>query len=226
MARKAKSSDISYNARRREYRAAQRYLRIANENTGVVAEKNRALARTHLLNALETYDPTAPAQKISSQIINTAAALGIDVQVQRSEFIMTITTQMTPKQRKNLLERQARAIERSTQALESARDDAETRAALEANEIMSNPIIGKRIMGGLVDVWKDKVSKGKSAAENRRDAQKAIFTYFGASSWVDVLQKLEQAVGSELYAIANELEMYDVIKLSIQKGVTGNTLVA
>lgn len=74
MARKAKESDSSYNARRREYRSAQRYLKKADENTGAVAEKNRALAKQHLMNALATYDRNASPQRISSQIVNIGAA--------------------------------------------------------------------------------------------------------------------------------------------------------
>lgn len=221
MARKAKRGDTSYNARRREYRAAQRYLKKADENTGVVAEKNRALAKQHLMNALDTYDPNAPAQRISSQIINIGAQLGIDVQAMRSE-----TKDASAAQRKYAVQRQKDTIEASFQALESAREDVQARSELEAQELLSNPTIGKRIMGGLVDVWRDKVSKKKKASENRQAAQEAIFDYFNTNSWVDVLQKLEQAVGSDLYAIASELEAYEIVKLAIQKGVTGNTLVA
>lgn len=228
MARKAKSGDTSYNARRREYRAAQRYLKKANENTGAVAEKNRALAKTHLMNALETYDYSAKPQKISSQIINIGAALGIDVESVRSSYFGSLYSDAggAGVQRARAATKQKEAIEASFQSLESARDDATQRAELEAQELLSNPTIGKRIMGGLVDVWRDKVSKGATAAENRKAAQEAIFDYFNTSSWVDVLQKLEQAVGSDLYAIASELEAYEIVKLAIQKGVTGNTLVA
>lgn len=226
MARKAKRGDASYNARRREYRAAQRYLKKANENTGAVAEKNRALAKQHLMNALDTYDPNAPAQRISSQIINIGAQLGIDVQGMRSEFIPTVSKDASAVQKKRAVQKQKEAIEASFQSLESAREDAQVRSELEAQELMSNPTIGKRIMGGLVDIWRDKVSKKKKASENRQAAQEAIFDYFNANSWVDVLQKLEQAIGSDLYAIASELEAYEIVKLAIQKGVTGNTLVA
>ena len=219
-----KPGDKSYNARRREYRAAQRYLDKANQSTGEVAEKNRSLARQHLFNALDTYDPTAPNQNISSQIINIGAALGIDVQGARSELIPKLSKDATAQQRKRAIERQKEAVQASTQALETTLQ--ENRRELEAQELMgTGSPIAKRVMGGLVDIWREKVSTGKSAEENRAAAQKAIFDKFKVSSWADVLEKLEHAIGSELYLIAGDLEIYDTVRIAIQKGVTGNTLV-
>ena len=213
MARKAKSGDSAYNARRREYRAAQRYLKKANETSGATSEKNRALAKMHLENALETYDPRQK-QNISAPMINLAAQFGIDIQGKRKEYIAS--TDATRK----------KAIERSYTALESTLSDDQKRNELEAQALISNPTIGKRIMGGLVDVWSGAVEKGKSAAENRRAAQAAIFDYFGVNSWVEVLEKLIQSIGKDLFALGSELEMYDTVRISIQKGVAGNTLVS
>lgn len=224
MARAARNGDTSYNARRREYRAAQRYLKRANETSGATAEKNRVLARTHLVNALNTYDLTKPQQKISSEIINTGAALGIDVQARRNEMFAALGETPTKEQISKARKRQSEAVSQSFEALETTRK--QQRAELEAKELISNKTIGKRIMGGLIDIWRDKVEKGKTAYENRQAAQKAIFEYFKVSSWVDVLEKIEQSIGSEMYAIAADLEIYEVVKLAIQKGVTGNTLVA
>ena len=86
MARNRKAGDTAYNARRREYRAAQRYLKKAHESTGATAERNRALARSHFESALQTYDPNQK-QPFSSQIINLAAEFGVDIQGQRADFI-------------------------------------------------------------------------------------------------------------------------------------------
>lgn len=224
MARAARKGDTSYNARRREYRAAQRYLKRANETSGATAEKNRALARTHLVNALNTYDLTKPQQKISSEIINTGAALGIDVQARRNEMFAALGETPTKEQISKARKRQSEAVSQSFEALETTRK--QHRTELEAKELISNKVIGKRIMGGLVDVWRDKVSPGNSAVENRRTIQKAIFDFFKVSSWVEILEKLEKFIGSALYSLQSELEIYETVKLAIQKGVTGNTLVA
>ena len=209
----SKSAKAAYNARRRETRAAQRYLKKASQSSGQTAEKNRALAQAHLMNALETYDPSAPKQKFSSSIINLAANLGIDIQGQRSEFITS-----NEQQRKQ-------AVKRSYEALESNLKDAKLRTKREAQILISNKQIGKRIMGGLVDVWKDEVKDGNTAVENRKAAQKAIFKYLGVRSWAQALQKIEQNVGSELFAIAANDEMYDIVRIALQKKVTGNTFV-
>lgn len=213
MARKRKAGDTAYNARRREYRAAQRYLKKAHESTGATAERNRALARSHFENALQTYDPNQK-QPFSSQIVNLAAEFGVDIQGQRTEFITA-----DEKKRK-------RAIERSYEALESQLKDDKKRAEREAQTLINNPAIGKRIMGGLVDVWRDKVKPGQSAAENRKGIQDAIFSFFGVDSWAGVLDKLFQAIGDLLFSTGNELETYDVVRIQIQKGIIGNTLVA
>ena len=226
MARAARKGDTSYNARRREYRAAQRYLKRANETSGATAEKNRALARTHLMNALETYDYSAKPQKISSQIINVGTALGIDVENARSGYLGSLYSDAggSGVQYARAAKKQEEAIARSYEALETTRK--QQRTELEAKELISNKVIGKRIMGGLVDVWRDKVSPGNSAVENRRTIQKAIFDFFKVSSWVEILEKLEKFIGSALYSLQSELEIYETVKLAIQKGVTGNTLVA
>ena len=213
MARKRKAGDTAYNARRREYRAAQRYLKKAHESTGATAERNKALARSHFESALQTYDPNEN-QRFSSPIINLAAEFGIDIQGQRTEFITA-----DEKKRK-------RAIERSHEALESQLKDEKKRAEREAQTLINNPSIGKRIMGGLVDVWRDRVKPGQSAAENRKGIQDAIFNFFGVDSWAGVLDKLFQTIGDLLFSTGNELETYDVVRIQIQKGIIGNTLVA
>jgi len=213
MARNRKAGDTAYNARRREFRAAQRYLKKAHESTGATAERNRALARSHFENALQTYDPNQK-QSFSSQIVNLAAEFGVDIQGQRADFIMA-----DEKKRK-------RAIERSREALESELKDEKKRAEREAQILINNPVIGKRIMGGLVDVWRDKVKPGQSAADNRKGIQQAIFSYFGVDSWAGVLDKLEKSIGELLYSFDNELDIYDVVRIQIQKGIIGNTLVA
>lgn len=202
--------DAQYNARRREYRAAQRYLKKAQQTSGAASEKNRALAKTHFERALETYDP-AQNQRFSSSIINLAAEFGVDIQGQRSEFITSNEA------------RRKKAIERSASALKKT--PAEQREQ-EARDLINNKEIGRRILGGLVDIWRDSVKKGNSAAENRQAIEKAIFEYFGTNSWADVLERLEQRMGNEMFSIASDLEIYDVVRIGLQKHIAGGTLIA
>lgn len=224
MARTARKGDVSYNARRREYRAAQRYLKRANETTGATAEKNRALARTHYINAINTYDFTSPKQNISNPMLKLGEELGIDMQARRDAVYRQLGEQPTKEQISRVVKRQNEAIGKSYEALESTR--MQQRTELEAKELVNNKVIGRRIMGGLVDVWSDKVTPGNSAVENRNIIQKAIFDFFKVSSWAEILEKLERFIGKALYSISGDLEIYETVKLALQKGVTGNTLVA
>ena len=213
MARNRKPSDDVRNARRREYRAAQRYLKKAEETSGATAARNRALAKTHLFNALETYDP-AQNQKLAAPIVNVAAQLGIDIQKSRSEFITS-----TQEQRQQ-------AVERSYSALEENLKDPSKRKAIETQALLRNKAIGRRIMGGLVDVWRDSAKKDVSARENRQNIQKAIFDYFKVDSWSEVFERLVEAVGSALFNTEIDQEIYDVVRITLQTKINNNTLVA
>lgn len=213
MARKAKSGDSAYNARRREYRAAQRYLKKAEESSGATAARNKAIAKTHLQNALDTYDPSQN-QKISAPITNLAAQLGVDIQGSRKQYINASE------------ERRAAAVKASIGALESSLKDPYQRKVAETEALMQNKTIGRRIMGGLVDIWRDVVKKGKSASENRKAAEKAIFDYFKVDNWYEVIDKLMQAAGSELFDMSADEEIYDVVRITLQTKINNNTLVA
>ena len=213
MARKANSGDTAYNARRREYRAAQRYLKKAEQSSGVTAARNKALAKTHLQNALDTYDPSQN-QKISAPITNLAAQLGVDIQGSRAQYINATSK-----------ERQA-AIQGSTSALEGSLKDPYQRKVAETEALMQNKTIGRRIMGGIVDIWRDDVKKGKSAIENRKAATKAIFDYFKVDNWYEVIEKLMQAAGSKLFDTSADEEIYDVVRITLQTKINNNTLVA
>lgn len=213
MARDRKPSDDVRNARRREYRAAQRYLKKAEESSGATAARNRALAKTHLMNALETYDPSQN-QKLAAPIVNVAAQLGIDIQGSRSEFITS-----TEQQRQQ-------AVERSYSALEENLKDPTRRKAAESQALLRNKVIGRRIMGGLVDVWRDSIKKDVSAKENRQNTQKAIFDYFKVDSWSEVFERLVEAVGSALFNTEIDQEIYDIVRITLQTKINNNTLVA
>ena len=207
--------DEAWNARRREFRAAQRYLKKSQEGVGETAAQNRALAKLHLENAIATYDPTQN-QRISSSIINLAAEFGIDVQSSRG-IPQNLDTAQAQREVEKRMQKREKAISKSKTALESVLS--QERRELEAQALISNKQIGKRIMGGLVDVWRDSVKKDASAAENRAAAEKAIFAYFKTDNWADVLDKLRQSMGDELFSTASDNEIYDVVRISLQTSV-------
>lgn len=211
MARLRKSGDTSYNARRREYRAAQRYLKKAESTSGATSEKNRALAYIHLQNAISTYDPTQT-QRISAPIAKMAAQFGMTESDIRQQYQTT-----SDKQRR-------KAIKESETALSKV--PADVLREREAQAIMNNPTISKRILGGLVEVWSDKVKSGVSAQENRTAIDKAVFEYFNADSWADVLAALEENSIDYLFAPDMGDDIYDAVKLSIQLTIAGKSIAA
>lgn len=221
MARARKSGDEAWNARRREFRAAQRYLKKSQEGVGETAAQNRALAKLHLENAIATYDPTQK-QRISSQIVNLAAEFGIDVQSSRG-IPQYMDTSQAKREIESKMRKREKAIRKSKTALESVLS--EQRRELEAQALISNKQIGKRIMGGLVDVWRDSVKKDASAAENRAAAEKAVFDYFKVDNWADVLDKLRQSMGNDLFSTASDNEIYDVVRIALQSAVIKGTFV-
>lgn len=215
MARPRKEkSDTSYNARRRYYRSAERNLKKAEKASGANAARYRALARQDLEDALNTYDPDAPKQNISKPIRNIAAKLGIDIEAQRGEFIAA-----TEKER-------ARAVERSEYALEGVLSNEAIRREREAYQLLNNPLIGRRIIGGFVDIWRDEFT-GESGKFDKSKIIPVLFDYFKVNSLADLLEKIEKAIGEDLFKITGDADvMYETVKILIQTKVADNTITA
>lgn len=209
MARARKKSDDVYNARRRERRAAQRYLEQSRRSVGVVSEKNRALALEHLKNALATYSDKSKAIGRSAPIKSLISEFSLDSRA--NSYIAADKIELSD------------VIAKSKLAL--ANFDIDFRRENEARVLLSNPSIGRKIFGGLVDIWGDKVKKGASASENRAIIQKALFDYFKVDSWADLIEILERNVGESLYSVVEGFEIYDTVRIALQKHVKGNTFV-
>lgn len=215
MARPRKEkSDTGYNARRRYYRSAERNLKKAEKASGANAARYRALARQDLEDALSTYDSDAPKQKISKPIRDIAAKLGIDIEAQRGVFITA-----TEKER-------ARAVERSEYALEEVLSNEKIRREREAYQLLNNPLIGRRIIGGFVDIWRDEFT-GESGKFDKSKIIPVLFDYFKVNSLADLLEKIEKAIGEDLYKITGDAEvMYETVKILIQTKVADNAITA
>lgn len=213
MARKFKEGgDNAYNARRRYYRSAERNLKKAEESSGANAARYRAIARQDLENALNTYDPSAPKQKISKPIRNLASKMGIDLEGQRTDFIAA-----TPKQRR-------RAIDKSTQALESSLQDPNVRREREARALLNDSSIGRRIIGGFVDVWRDEATDDDTGMIDKSKILPALFDYFNVDNLADMLEKVEGILGDMLYADEDSDAMYEAVKIMIQIKTADNSV--
>ena len=218
-----KKGDDAFNARRRERRAAQRYIDKANKSSGATRNKYLQIAREHYENAMRTYDPTTK-QDFAAQMKRIAAELGEDIYKYRKQY-ENMTGKKQELMRKQYEESRKEQEKQSFEALESKLKDDVFRREKEANIILNSPV-GKRIMAGLVDVWSGAISKGNTADENRRLAESAIFEYFNADNWADVISAIEETIGESLYQLTGEDDFYEVVKTLIQTKVAANTLIA
>ena len=217
--RPRKKGDDSTNARKRYYRAAERNLKKANESSGATASRYRELARQNLEDALDTYDP-ANKQKVSAPIQRLADEFNIDIKERREMRLKAV------EEGGHLAEaaenRQRLSIWRSQNVLEGNLQNPEFRAELEARTVFSSPI-GSRIIGGLVDVWRDVATEGGKT--DRSKIFEAIQNYFGVDSLADLLKKVEEKLGDVLYKDPGNQSIYDTVQLILQTKVADNTLV-
>lgn len=140
-------SDDVYNARKRFGRSGLRNLKKAQEATGATAAKYRRLAEQDLKAALSTYDATSGKKQNYLKEIR-----------QLSEGLSLNLTQQLEQTRRAEGIQKTRVVERSFETLETRLQNPDVRREKQARAILSNDEIGSRILGGLVDVWKDKAT--------------------------------------------------------------------
>lgn len=214
MARKRQvKSDDTYNARRRFARAAERNILKAKESSGATAQRYRQLARQNFESALELYDASSN-QRPSRIMTGLADELGIDIEQARSEA-----------GRANMLD----LLERSFSTLESNLADDQFRREQEARALLNDDRIGSRILGGLVDVWRDAATvideNGMAHIDNSRILP-SLFDYFKVDNLADMVSKLESSIGSRLYDMRGDSDtIYEHVKVLIQTKVLEGTLV-
>lgn len=222
--RARKAGDVSTNARKRYYRASERYLKQAEKSSGSTAARYRQLARQSFEDALATYDP-ANTQKYSKPIQRLAAEFGYDLEKRRELPTDSAEAERAIERRRS---RQQYVIGESRFYKESALKDVGTRREREAQALFKSSEIGRRIIGGYVDVWRDEaVTIDETTGERKIDTRqifKALFKYFDVDNLADLVEKVENEIGEVLYEMGNADEIYEVVKLSIQNKVLDNTL--
>lgn len=222
--RARKAGDVSTNARKRYYRASERYLKKAEKSSGSTAARYRQLAKQSFDDALATYDP-ANTQKYSKPIQRLAAEFGYDLEKRRELPTNSAEAEHAIERRRN---RQQYVIGESKFYKESALKDVGTRREREAQALFKSSEIGRRIIGGYVDVWRDEaVTIDETTGERKIDTRqifKALFKYFDVDNLADLVEKVENEIGEVLYEMGNADEIYEVVKLSIQNKVLDNTL--
>lgn len=227
MARNYKDlGDTAYNARRRYYRAAERYLKDAASAVGATAARYRELARQKLNDALKTYDK-GTTQPFSKPIQKIANALGIDLTEERRK------TQAQSKKANDEIRKGAIELgkgSKSYQALESARKStaSQTLREEEARAILNSPI-GQRIIGGTVEIWEE---GARVPADNEKgykiDKTKILpqlFAYFNVDNVADLLDEIENITGDLLYTRGDMDAIYEAAKLTIQNKIASDNSV-
>lgn len=215
MARKRQAqSDDTYNARRRFARAAERNLSKARESSGATAQRYRHLARQNFESALELYD-LKNRRKPARILTQIADELGLDMERTRSEA-----------GRSDRLE----LLDRSYNTLETNLTDVRFRREQEARALLNDDRIGSRILGGLVDVWREAatvIDENRMAYIDNSKILPTLFDYFKVDNLADMVSKLEDSIGSKLYEMKGDADtIYEHVKVLIQTKVLENTLVA
>ena len=196
MAREKRVSDETYNARRRYRRQAERFIKKADESSGILKSRYEAQARNATINALSTY---AKGQQPKGRVKQLTDMLGIDAKtVQQVAFAKGMQSGGVST---GLV---SRLVQRSKQTLVSA----ETRDEM-AKEILSTGNVGSRFYGGLVDIWGD-------TPEHREHPNQPILEFFGTDSMMDVIEGLE-AAGIDLYTPDENEDVYKSAQLALQQ---------
>lgn len=210
---KRPTGDDATNARKRYYRAAERYLKQAQNAIGAQAARLRALAEMRLNDALKTYTK-ATTQIFAKPIQRIASALGIDLGEKRREI-----KERTAKEEKSIREK---AISGSRRAMLGAQD-AETLRQNEARALL-NSRIGRRIIGGTVQIWQDDASIETETGTkiDKRRILPALYNYFNVDNLADLLDKIEDITGETLYSNADNDAFYESAKITIQTYIQEN----
>ena len=209
-ARSRKPGDQAYNARRRYYRAAERYLKQAQNAVGAQVARLKALAENRLRDALNTYDKRT-SQRFAKPIQRIASALGIDLDAERQTI-----QQRSDKEAERIRERYI-SEQRSKEATSESKDP-ETLRQREAQALF-NTDVGSRIIGGTVELWQDEASYVAPDGSMKIDNAKilpVLFEKFGVDNLADLIDKMEGIAGEKLYEAPGREEFYESAKITIQ----------
>lgn len=210
---RSERADKQWNARRRYIRAAERNLKKAENLQGATAARYKELARQDFESAISTYSPNELSKGIRSKsLMNMSEEFGYNADVMKGINQRRYTNDL------NILTRE------SEQKLESVIDSVGNRRETEARALLNDDAIGSRILGGLVDVWKD-----AATIDGKVDNSKilpAIYEHFGIDNLADLVDILEQEIGSSLYSMKGDLDnIYEAVKIMIQTKVRDGSLV-
>ena len=195
MARTHKNSDDVYNARRRFRRQAERYIKKANETSGVAKNRYESMARNALEKAITSYAGNKP----QGRIAQLAEKLNI---TQARIHIVRAKKAVTKEGRANF-------IAESKSTLFTEENKGKSRDNM-AKNILSDQNVAASFYGGLSGIW-----AGSEAG--RKNPNQAIIDYFNteienfhAESIMDIIEYFENA-GINIYKpIGNDGTYMDI----------------
>ena len=208
MVRKRRAGDDATNARKRYYRAAERYLKQAQQSIGATASRYRALAEIRLKDAISTYTKETT-QRFAKPIQRIANALGVNLSEERETI-----QQRTKAQEKQIRER---AIDQSIEASVKGTKDSESLRQREARAILNSPI-GSRVIGATVEIWEDqaKIVTDDGTKIDNKKILPALYDYFKVDNLADLLDTIEDIAQDSLYANPDNEAFYESAKVTIQ----------
>lgn len=209
------TGDKATNARKRYYRASERYLKQSESMSGAAKERYRMLAKTEFEKALSTYSSNTK-QRFSKPMQRLADEFSIDLESRRETFMKTDSARR--------LDTISETKSRKSKA--TFLQDDEERKEFEAEQIFKTNV-GSRIIGGLEDVWRDEavsVDEYGNVSYDRGKIFQAIKDFFKVDNLWQVLEKLEKPLGKLLYAVGGK-DIYEMIKLMIANKLADNALV-
>lgn len=198
-------------------------MKMAAQTVGATAARYTELARIELDNALKTYSAKTT-QKFSKPVQELANKLGVSLEVER-EKIKNRKDKVAEEIRKAAIDlgRQGESIKRKA----TYKATPEELRQAEARRLLNDDAIGSRILGGFVDVWRDKATvyetaytkEGELYEKAKVDNSKilpALFEYFNVDNLADLVDMIEDIVGPDLYADPDSDARYEAVKLAIQ----------
>lgn len=186
MARKRKTSDQTYNARRRYRRQAERYADRAERTTGNERSRLMTLAQRAFAKAMETYDKAT--SKIGASMARVAARIGADAVLPETRGVA----------KKDLSTLTAQSMD----ALKS-REDTRQQRNRQARDLLNTGNIGSRFFAMTKDAWyrEDEYKTPPDQVIPR------ILEYFGADDIAEVMEQIDDS-GIDLYGAPENDSMY------------------
>lgn len=200
MARATKTSDPTYNTRRRFRRAAERFLKKADEAKSVQERRRwQTAAKAAIIQSIETYEPGS---QVRGKVAEVAARAGVDPsEVMR---IPAATEEQREQRQKTLKYFESRSERLKASNLESREE--------QGRFILSIGNIGHAIFGGLRDIWYD-----ENDPEGNRNPLPKVLKALGYSDALELVEAIE-AHAPELYTKGelSEEEIYDIVRSRLQ----------